>query len=34
LDSRIVMSGSATTARWVLREGVLDELNLLVPSAG
>jgi dihydrofolate reductase len=26
----ITMSGSATTARWLLREGVLDELNLLV----
>jgi len=24
------MSGSATTARWLLREGLLDELNLLV----
>jgi dihydrofolate reductase len=29
-DGDIVMSGSATTARWLLREGVLDELNLLV----
>ena len=26
----INMSGSATTVRWLLREGVLDELNLLV----
>jgi dihydrofolate reductase len=26
----IAMSGSPTTARWLLREGVLDELNLLV----
>jgi len=26
----IAMSGSATTARWLLREGLLDELNLLV----
>ena len=26
----INMSGSATTARWLLREGLLDELNLLV----
>jgi dihydrofolate reductase len=26
----ITMSGSATTARWLLREGLLDELNLLV----
>jgi dihydrofolate reductase len=26
----IVMSGSATTVRWLLREGLLDELNLLV----
>jgi riboflavin biosynthesis pyrimidine reductase len=24
------MSRSATTARWLLREGLLDELNLLV----
>jgi dihydrofolate reductase len=24
------MSGSPTTARWLLREGPLDELNLLV----
>ena len=24
------MSGSATTVRWLLREGILDELNLLV----
>ena len=26
----IGMSGSATTVRWLLREGLLDELNLLV----
>jgi dihydrofolate reductase len=26
----ITMSGSAITARWLLREGLLDELNLLV----
>ena len=26
----IVMSGSATLARWLLAEGLLDELNLLV----
>ena len=26
----ISMSGSATTARWLLREGILDELHLLV----
>jgi dihydrofolate reductase len=26
----ISMSGSATTVRWLLREGLLDELNLLV----
>jgi dihydrofolate reductase len=26
----ITMSGSPTTARWLLREGLLDELNLLV----
>ena len=26
----ITMSGSATTARWLLREGLLDELILLV----
>ena len=24
------MSGSATTVRWLLRHGLLDELNLLV----
>jgi riboflavin biosynthesis pyrimidine reductase len=24
------LSGSATTVRWLLREGLLDELNLLV----
>jgi dihydrofolate reductase len=28
--SDITMSASATTVRWVLREGLLDELNLLV----
>jgi dihydrofolate reductase len=26
----ITMSGSATTVRWLLREGLLDELHLLV----
>jgi dihydrofolate reductase len=26
----ITMSGSATTVRWLLREGLVDELNLLV----
>jgi dihydrofolate reductase len=26
----VSMSGSATTVRWLLREGLLDELNLLV----
>ncbi len=26
----IGMSGSPTTVRWLLREGLLDELNLLV----
>jgi dihydrofolate reductase len=26
----IVMSGSATTVRWLLREGLLDELHLFV----
>ena len=26
----IAISGSATTVRWLLREGLLDELNLLV----
>jgi dihydrofolate reductase len=26
----ITMSGSATTVRWLIREGLLDELNLLV----
>jgi dihydrofolate reductase len=26
----IAMSGSATTVRWLLQEGLLDELNLLV----
>ncbi len=31
----IAMSGSATTVRWLLREGLLDELNLPVhPIAG
>jgi dihydrofolate reductase len=29
-DGDIVMSGSATTARWLLREGLLDELHLLI----
>jgi dihydrofolate reductase len=28
--SDITMSGSATTVRWLLRKGLLDELNLLV----
>ena len=28
----IAMSGSATTVRWLLRQGLLDELNLLVHS--
>jgi dihydrofolate reductase len=28
----IAMPGSATTVRWLLREGLLDELNLLVHS--
>jgi len=28
--SDITMSGSGTTARWLLREGILDELHLLV----
>jgi len=26
----IAMSGSPTTVRWLLREGLLDELNVLV----
>ena len=26
----IAMSGSPTTVRWLLREGLVDELNLLV----
>ncbi len=26
----IVMSGSATTVRWLLREGLVDELNLFM----
>jgi dihydrofolate reductase len=29
-DGDLVMSGSATTARWLLREGLLDELHLLI----
>jgi len=29
-DGDIVMSGSATTVRWLLANGLLDELNLLV----
>jgi dihydrofolate reductase len=29
-DGDIGMSGSATTVRWLLAEGLLDELNLLV----
>jgi dihydrofolate reductase len=29
-EGDIQMSGSATTVRWLLREGLLDELNLLV----
>jgi dihydrofolate reductase len=29
-DGDIVMSGSATTVRWLLREGLLDELHLFV----
>jgi dihydrofolate reductase len=29
----ISMSGSPTTVRWLLREGLLDELNLLVPRS-
>jgi dihydrofolate reductase len=30
LDGDIQMSGSATTVRWLLANGLLDELNLLV----
>jgi dihydrofolate reductase len=30
VDGDIGMSGSATTVRWLLAEGLLDELNLLV----
>ena len=29
-EGDIAMSGSATTVRWLLREGLLDELALLV----
>ncbi len=29
-DGDIAMSGSATTVRWLLSQGLLDELNLLV----
>lgn len=29
-DGAIAMSGSATTVRWLLAQGLLDELNLLV----
>ena len=29
-DGDIVMSGSASTARWLLREGLLDELHPLI----
>jgi dihydrofolate reductase len=29
-DGDITLSGSATTVRWLLRQGLLDELNLLV----
>jgi dihydrofolate reductase len=29
-DGDLTMSGSATTARWLLAEGLLDELHLLV----
>ena len=29
-DGDIAMSGSATTVRWLIAEGLLDELNLLV----
>ena len=30
MDGDIAMSGSATTVRWLLAEGLLDELRLLV----
>jgi dihydrofolate reductase len=30
VDGTIAMSGSATTVRWLLANGLLDELNLLV----
>ncbi|MBB5784616.1 dihydrofolate reductase family protein [Nonomuraea jabiensis] len=30
IDGDIQMSGSATTVRWLLAEGLLDQLNLLV----
>ena len=30
-DGNIGMSGSATTVRWLMREGLIDELTLLVP---
>lgn len=30
IDGDITMSGSATTVRWLLAEGLLDELNVLV----
>lgn len=30
VDGDITMSGSATTVRWLLAQGLLDELNLLV----
>ena len=30
LEGDLTMSGSATTVRWLLREGLLDELRLLV----
>ena len=30
VDGTLVMSGSATTVRWLLANGLLDELNLLV----
>ncbi|SEH00469.1 Dihydrofolate reductase [Nonomuraea solani] len=30
IDGEIQMSGSATTVRWLLANGLLDELNLLV----
>jgi dihydrofolate reductase len=29
----IAMSGSPTTVRWLLRQGLLDQLNLLVHPA-